>query len=105
MVCKVNLGRRATYQDVVDAPAHLVAEIFDGDLYLRPRPSAREMIAKTRLSVGLGYVFAQGPSGSARYGPEGWRILHEPELRLGEEIVVPDLVGWRRERIGTCQRH
>ena len=25
---KVELGRKATYQDVLDAPAHLVAEIM-----------------------------------------------------------------------------
>lgn len=28
--------RRATYQDVLDAPEHMVAEIFDGELVLPP---------------------------------------------------------------------
>ena len=32
-------------------------------------------------------------------GPGGWYILDEPELHLGEEILVPDLAGWRRERM------
>ena len=32
--------RRATYQDVLDAPAHLVAEIVDGTLCTHPRPAA-----------------------------------------------------------------
>ena len=31
--------RRATYQDVLDAPAHRVAEIIDGTLYTQPRPA------------------------------------------------------------------
>ena len=96
---KVDLGRRATYQDVLDAPAHLVAEIIERDLYLRPRPAPREVLAKTRLGAGLGHTFALGRSGSDRVCPEGWWILDEPELRLGEHIMVPDLVGWRRARM------
>ena len=34
-------------------------------------------------------------------GPGGWWILDEPELHLGEDILVPDLAGWRRERLPT----
>ncbi len=26
-------------------------------------------------------------------------ILYEPELHLGQDILVPDLAGWRRERM------
>ena len=40
--------RRATYQDVLDAPAHRVAEIIDGTLSLSPRPSPREAWATMR---------------------------------------------------------
>jgi Uma2 family endonuclease len=29
----------------------------------------------------------------------GWVILDEPELHLREEIIVPDLTGWRVERM------
>jgi len=32
-------------------------------------------------------------------GPGGWWILGEPELHFGEQVVVPDLAGWRRERL------
>ncbi len=34
-------------------------------------------------------------------GPGGWVILDEPELHLGPrpDIIDPDLVGWRRERL------
>ncbi|MGH8524967.1 MAG: Uma2 family endonuclease, partial [Gammaproteobacteria bacterium] len=32
-------------------------------------------------------------------GPGGWWILDEPELHLGRDILVPDLAGWRRERM------
>ncbi|MSP25086.1 MAG: Uma2 family endonuclease [Myxococcales bacterium] len=31
--------RRATYEDVLHAPRHMVAEIIDGELSVRPRPA------------------------------------------------------------------
>ena len=86
---------RATYQDVLDAPAHRVAEIVDGTLYVSPRPPTLQALAKTRLVAGLGNAFGFGRGG----GPGGWRIMHEPELHLREDILVPDVAGWRRERL------
>ena len=86
--------RRATYQDVIDAPAHRVAEIIDGRLYVSPRPGSLATLAKTNLTVELGLAFDRG-----RGGPGGWRILPEPELHFGEDVVVPDVTGWRRERM------
>ena len=50
--------RRATYQDVLDAPAHRVAEIVDGTLHVSPRPPTLAALAKTRLSAGLGVASA-----------------------------------------------
>jgi Uma2 family endonuclease len=40
-----------------------------------------------------------GPFHHGRGGPGGWWIVDEPELHVGEDIVVPDLAGWRRERM------
>ena len=85
---------RATYQDVLDAPEHVVAEIIDGTLYTHPRPAPRHTLASSTLGNALGPPFHRG-----RGGPGGWWILDEPELHLGEEILVPDLAGWRRERM------
>src|SRR5262249_50060653 len=34
-----------------------------------------------------------------RGGPGGWIILDEPELHLNADILVPDLAGWRRQRM------
>jgi Uma2 family endonuclease len=42
----------------------------------------------------LGSPFHRG-----RGGPGGWIILDEPELHLGADVLVPDLAGWRRERL------
>ena len=86
--------RRATYQHVLDAPSHRVAEIVDGTLYINPRPPTLQALAKTRLSAGLGNAFCFG-----RGGPGGWLIMYEPELHLGEDILVPDVAGWRRDRM------
>lgn len=88
--------RRATYEDVLAAPPHKIAEVIDGALYLQPRRSGPDAIAASGLGMDLGNPFQRG-----RGGPGGWWIVYEPELHLGTEpdIVVPDLAGWRIERM------
>jgi Uma2 family endonuclease len=68
--------KRATYADLEAVPPHLVAEIIDGELLTHPRPSPRH-----------------GATAS------GWVFVIEPELHLGSQVVVPDVAGWRRERL------
>ena len=87
-------ARRATYKDVLDAPAHMVAEIVRGALHTQPRPAVRHAIAGSSLGIEIGGPFQKG-----RGGPGGWWIVDEPELHFGEDILVPDLAGWRRERM------
>ena len=87
-------SRRATYQDVLDAPPHIVAEVVNGTLYTNPRPGTLQTNARTGLGGLLSETFRYG-----RGGPGGWWILNEPELHLGEDILVPDIAGWRRERM------
>ena len=84
----------ATYQDVLDAPEHLVAELIGGTLYTHPRPAPRHATAGAGLLGRLRPAFDRGDD-----GPGGWRILYEPELHLDDEVLVPDLAGWRRERM------
>ena len=86
----------ATYEDLLKVPGHLVAEILDGELYATPRPAPRHADAGTGLSGVL-----RGPFDRGRGGPGGWRILFEPELHLRADILVPDLAGWRRDRLPT----
>ncbi len=90
--------KRASYEDVLNAPAHLVAEVLAGTLYTHPRPSTPHALASTALGEELGPPFKR-----AKNGPGGWMLLDEPELHLGPEpdIIVPDLAGWRRERMGA----
>ena len=87
-------SRRATYQDVLDAPPDKVAEVVDGALHIFDRPTLLHARAGWGLGNAIGPPFDYG-----RGGPGGWWILNEPQLHLGEDIVVPDLAGWRRERM------
>ena len=91
----VSPGRApATYQDILDAPEHMVAEIIHGALELQPRPAMPHTRSSSILGVELG-----GPFDRGRGGPGGWWIVDEPELHLGDDVLVPDLAGWRRERL------
>jgi len=87
-------SRRATYDDVLDAPRDKVAEVTNGQLVLHPRPALPHAAAASALGEELGPPFKRG-----RGGPGGWIIVDEPELHLGDDILVPDLAGWRRTRL------
>ena len=84
----------ATYQDVLDAPENRVAEIIDGTLHTHPRPAPPHAVARSSLGSDLLTTFQFG-----RGGLGGWWIIFEPEVHLGKDILVPDLAGWRRERM------
>jgi Uma2 family endonuclease len=88
--------RRAVVDDLLRVPAHRVGEILDGELITSPRPSAPHARAASNLGGEL-----YGPFDRGRGGPGGWIILDEPELHLGSDVLVPDLAGWRRERMPT----
>jgi Uma2 family endonuclease len=92
-----NLARkRATYADVLAAPENMVAEVLDGELHVQPRPAKAHLFAATVLGEELGPPFRRG-----RGGPGGWVLLDEPELHLVDDILVPDLAGWRRDRLAV----
>lgn len=86
--------RRATYADLEAVPSNMIAEIVDGVLETQPRPAPRHAGAANELGYEL-----TGPFGRGRGGPGGWIFLVEPELHLGPDVLVPDLAGWRRERL------
>ena len=92
------LKKGATYDDLRDVPDNFVAEMFDGELYASPRPAASHAHAASVLGVKLGGPFH-------RTGPGGWVILDEPELHFGNDVVVPDLAGWRRTRMPRVPAH
>jgi Uma2 family endonuclease len=93
--------REATYEDVLRAPPDRIAEVLAGELVLTPRPTLEHSGIATCLNGDLD-PFNRKPGGPR--GPGGWWILVEPELHLQRDIVVPDVCGWRRERMRQAPR-
>jgi Uma2 family endonuclease len=89
------MGKRpATYADLEALPPNMVGELVEGELYASPRPAFPHAVAASQLAGEL-----IGPFNRGRGGPGGWIILYEPELHFGDDVVVPDLAGWTRERM------
>lgn len=86
--------RPATYADLVALPDNRVGEIIHGVLHSHPRPTPRH----GRAAIRLGYEIS-GPFDYGRGGPGGWIFIVEPELHLGPHVVVPDIAGWKTERL------
>ena len=84
----------ASYADLQLLPPNAVGEIIAGTLYASPRPASPHAAASSALGEELGPPFKRG-----RGVPGGWIILDEPELHLRDDVLVPDLAGWRRERM------
>jgi Uma2 family endonuclease len=92
------LKKGATYDDLVGVPEHFVAEMFDGELYASPRPAYPHSRATGVLHAKLGDAFDFGD------GPHEWLFYIEPELHFGNDVLVPDLAGWRRERLPSLPK-
>jgi Uma2 family endonuclease len=87
------LKKGATYDDLLRVPEHYVAEMFDGELYASPRPALPHARAAAVPLTKLSVAFDLGDA------PGGWLIFIEPEIHFGNDVLVPDLAGWRRERL------
>lgn len=88
------LKRNATYSDLYGVPENFVGEIIGGELYASPRPAYRHAFSTSVLGAQIVGSFQLGIN-----GPGGWLVLDEPELRMGSDVLVPDLGAWRRERL------
>jgi len=94
-MCESRAGTRlSAYEELLALPEHVVGEIIGGELIVSPRPAPRHAVATSVLGGELGPPYHGG-----RGGPGGWWILFEPELHLAEDVLVPDLAGWRRTRL------
>jgi len=84
------------YEQLMALPEGLTGEIINGQLRTQPRPAWPHGLAGSRLGADI-----EGPYGRGRGGPGGWWIIDEPEVHfvLDTEITVPDIAGWRRERM------
>lgn len=87
------MSRPPTYEDLEALPDHLLGQILGGELVVL-RTAIPETFVRTQLGR---FVFG---TFHHRCGhPGDWWILPRIELRLGPNIVVPDLAGWRRGRM------
>jgi Uma2 family endonuclease len=84
------------YQQLEALPEGLTGEILNGQLHTQPRPTGPHAHAATGLAIDIGSAYERG-----RGGPGGWWIIVEPEVHFvrDTEVAVPDLAGWRRERM------
>ncbi len=82
------------YEDILALPDNMVGEIINGRLEVQPRPSPKHALTSSALGVEIGTLFHGGVGGT-----DGWWILDEPELHLDGHILVPDLAGWRKQRM------
>jgi Uma2 family endonuclease len=90
----------ASYEDLYNIPENMIGEIINGELIVTPRPAPRHMHVTTVLAGEIVPPFRLG-----RGGPGGWIFAVETEVRLGEDTVVPDLAGWRKERFPIELEH
>ena len=89
------------YRQLETLPENLVGEIINGRLHTHPRPAGPHAIAASALGMDIGSAFHRG-----RGGPGGWWIIFEPEVHfvVDTEVTVPDIAGWRRERLPEIPR-
>lgn len=87
-------SRIAIYEDLHSLPDNMIGQIIDGELIAVPRPSFRHSNVASGITGEI-----RGPFQNGSGGPGGWIILYEPEICLGDNILVPDLAAWRRERL------
>ncbi len=82
--------RDLLYAEIEALPPHLKGQIVDGELIVQPRPAMPHACAASRMHLILGLPFDLGHS-----GPGGWKIIFEPELHLADDVLIPDIAGWR----------
>ncbi|WP_089725921.1 Uma2 family endonuclease [Candidatus Thiosymbion oneisti] len=84
------------YESLEALSEGMTGEILNGQLYTQPRPSGVHATAGFMLGAEL-----LGPFHKGNGGPGGWWIFIEPEVHFvhDNEVTVPDLAGWRRERM------
>ncbi|MDR3568567.1 MAG: Uma2 family endonuclease, partial [Syntrophobacteraceae bacterium] len=94
------MSQAATYEDLFAIPENTTGEIIDGKLIVTPRPSRKHGYAASSLGMFMAPLqFAEGG------GPGGWIFIAEPEIAFEQNILVPDIAGWKRERFPVEEDH
>ncbi|MEW6267543.1 MAG: Uma2 family endonuclease [Thermodesulfobacteriota bacterium] len=91
----VSAKRKAVYDDLYTLPENMTGEIIEGELFALPRPGYKHSTTASVLGSEIIPPYRFGKGG----GPGGWIITIEPEVMFGENLLVPDLAGWKKERL------
>jgi Uma2 family endonuclease len=70
-----------------------IAEVLDGKVVAPTRPTPDALAVKQALAAELASTLG-GATGRV-----GWSIFTDPQLRLHQNVVMPDLAGWRKARL------
>lgn len=88
---------RATVDDFLAIPEERrFHELVAGEIVEKAAPSAEHGAAQLATGSALMPSFGREPPSGC---PGGWWLVTEVEIRFGDEILRPDLAGWRRDRI------
>lgn len=88
--------KRATYEDLLALPEGTRAELMGGEIVVLPAPMPRHLRTQRALGRWIGGPFDDDDGFG---GPGGWWLIPECDVRLAEDVVRPDLAGWRRARL------
>jgi Uma2 family endonuclease len=87
--------KTATVQDYLAEPESSRVELLRGALVEREATGPRHGRALLRLGASVTQRFDRKPGG--RF-PGGWWTVSDVAVRFDDEVLRPDLAGWRRER-------
>jgi Uma2 family endonuclease len=101
---RIDHSKPATLQDLEALPERSRVELINGRLSTLPRPTGAHIKATNELFYEL-----NGPFSRKKDGPGGWLFVIEPQLYLTgkkgrEHSLIPDIAGWRRERMPEVPR-
>ena len=93
----------ASYEDILMLPDNVVGEIINGRLETHPHPHPAPKHALASSSLG-GELFPRLKK--AKGVPVGGGLLTNQsficQLHLDSHVLVPDLVGWKKEKCRYC---
>ena len=89
-----------TYDDYLALPEGVKAELLDGRLLMSPPRTGRHVLAASAIGARILVRFGGSADASAD-GPGGWWVFRRAEchLALDRQVVIPEVAGWRRERM------
>ena len=86
-------NKKATSENLRDVSGNMTGEIIDGELIVTSEPSWKRHLTATLVDEILAPCSSKEGSNQG-----GWTFLSKPKLQLGDNVLVPDLAGWKKEK-------